>query len=806
MHSCRHEPDRLATGRLRLSAQASTGSRGPAPRRVGLPSGGPDMLADMEGETAGAVIGVGRRRLEGRQKVTGATTFTADMRIDRLATARLVLSPWPAARITGIDVTEATGAPGVLGVFTGADFPGIAAGGADQPLARGRVYYAGQPVAAVVATNEYAAADAASLVHVAYERTSAVVDPLEAMGEGAPAVLDAVAGVSADAAAHGAEAGAQSAEAGAVEPDDVSANVTYRRRVSRGDARTTLAGCDEVVQLRLAMPRVHQGFLEPHVVIAAYGADDRYTVWTPIQAPFWARQELADQLGVPVSRVRVVPMPVGGAFGGKLGCLLEPLVALLARRVGRPVRLELTRTEEFLVGRAAPASVIDIALGSDRHGTLRALVADIVIDNGASEGGMADLCAAQLTNVYRIPDIETLVRDVATNKTPAGAYRAPGAPEAAFALESAIDELARRLGRDPLDLRLQNAIREGDLLPDGSTCPRVGLVECLEAAREHPLYRATLEAGEGLGVAASGWRGGLEPATAACRVEEDGTLNVLVGSVDISGTDTTLAMIAAEAFGLPVESVRIQHGDTDLAPRAGAAAASKTTYTVGLAVERAAADARRQLLGIAAAQLEAAADDLEIVGGSVRVKGSPDQGRAIGELALATSFNSPYPPLEGTGRSAQTVRAPMFAVHLARVRVDASTGAIVVTGCAAIQDVGRALNPPEVEAQIHGGVAQGLGRVLGEQLTYGPEGQPLATTFLDYALPGADEVPAIDVRLVEVPSPAGPYGARGVAEPPAVPGAAAVANAIRNANGARLSRLPSEPWELLGPMTATPGG
>ncbi len=763
------------------------------------------MLVEMEGGV-GRVIGVGRRRLEGRQKVTGATSFTADMRIDRLATARLVVSPWSAATITGIDMTDAAAAPGVLGVFTGADFSGIAVGGADQPLAQGRVYYAGQPVAAVVATNEYAAADAASLVRVSYERRPAIVDPLEAIREGAAAVLDAAAGTSAEAAAHGAEAGAPDAGTAAREPDEPSPNVTYRRRVSRGDARATLAECDEVVRLRFAMPRVHQGFLEPHVVIAAYGTDDRYTVWTPIQAPFWARQELAGQLGVPVSRVRVVPMPVGGAFGGKLGCLLEPLVALLARRVGRPVRLELTRTEEFLLGRAGPASVIDIELGADHGGTLRALAADIVIDNGASEGGMADLCATQLTSVYRIPDVETLVRDVATNKTPAGAYRAPGAPEAAFALESAMDELARRLGRDPLELRLQNAIREGDPLPDGSTCPRVGLVECLEAAREHPLYSATLEAGEGLGVAASGWRGGLEPATAVCRVEEDGTLNVLVGSVDISGTDTTLAMIAADTLGVPAESVRVEHGDTDLAPHAGAAAASKTTYTVGLAVERAAADARRQLMEVAAAQLEAAVDDLEIIGGSVRVKGSPDQGRSIGELALATSFNSPYPPLEGTGRSAQTVRAPMFTVHVARVRVDASTGAVTVTGYAAIQDVGRALNPPEVEAQIHGGVAQGLGRALGEQLTYDPEGQPLATTFLDYMLPGADQIPAIAVQLVEVPSPAGPYGARGIAEPPAVPGAAAVANAIRNANGVRLSSLPSEPWQLLGLTTATGGG
>ncbi len=740
----------------------------------------------------GGVLGVGRRRVEGRPKVTGTTAYTADMRMDRLSAARLVVSPWPAARIAAIDVRAATAVPGVLAVVTEADLPEAQTRGPQLPLARDRVYYAGQPVAAVVAETEYAAADAAALVEVRYERLPAVVDLREAIRADAPRVLDAAASGPTDAGAHGAASVAE-------EDGDRPPNVSSQMRLRRGDARTTLARCPVKVNLRASMPRVHQGFLEPHVVVAAYGPDERYTIWTPTQGQFTLRRDVATQLGVPVRSIRVVAMPVGGGFGGKLAGLLEPLTALLARRVRRPVRLELTRTEEFLIGRSGPGSSIDIELGADADGTLRAMAADILFDNGAAAGGAAGLCAALLASVYRIPDVDLVARDVVTNKTPAGAYRAPGSPQASFALESAMDELARRLGIDPIELRLKNAVREGDVLPDGSTCPRIGLVECLEAARDHSLYTAPPVPGEGIGVAAGAWRGGLEPAAAICRVEEDGSLSVRVGSSDISGTDTTLAMLAAEAFGTTPELVRVEHGDTDLAPYAGAAGGSKTTYTVGLAVERAAADVRRQLFEIAATEMEAAVGDLELVDGTVRVKGSPDSGRSVRHLAgLAARFNGRYPPLEGSGRSAQTTQSPMYAVHVARARVDAATGALTVTGYAAIQDVGRALNPPEVVGQIHGGVVQGLGRVLGEELHYTADGQPLTTTFLDYLLPGAEQVPSIDIRLVEVPSPVGPSGARGVAEPPAVPPAAAVANAIRDACGVRLSGVPAWPWELLG--------
>jgi CO/xanthine dehydrogenase Mo-binding subunit len=400
---------------------------------------------------------------------------------------------------------------------------------------------------------------------------------------------------------------------------------------------------------------------------------------------------------------------------------------------------------------------------------------------------------------YRVPNLDLVGSDVATHKTPVGAYRAPGAPQAFFALESAVDELAHLLEMDPIELRLKNASREGDPRPDGSVWPAIGLVECLEEARRHRLYTQPLEAGEAVGVAVGAWGGGREPAAAVCKVDPDGTLRLQLGSQDISGTDTTLAMIAAETFGTSLDKVRVEGGDTDNTPYAGMAGGSKITYTVGPAVQRAAAEARRQLLEIAAEELEADPGDLLVEDGHVKVSGVPGRALSVGHLAgLAEQFGSRYLPVQGQGRAAIVEQSPMFTVHLARVRVDRDTGGFALTGYAAIQDVGRALNPPEVEGQVHGGAVQALGRVLGEEMRWDADGQLRNASFLDYALPSIDQVPEIQVSFVEVPSAAGPFGAKGVGEPPAVPGPAAVANAVFRATGCRLTSLPIDPEALIG--------
>lgn len=744
-----------------------------------------------------SVTRAGRRRQEGAGKVEGTTRFTADLEMPGLLHVQLVLSHLPSARIRGIDASAARSAPGVVAVVTGADLPDVEAAGPDKPLAIDRVYYVGQPVVAVVAESEAAAIDAAVLVEVDYEPLEAVSDPEHAMRVDAPLVLDPSEESSeGDASMHGAATEAESEPV--ARPRNVSAVATFKR----GDAGAGLKSADTVIKATYRIAGVHHSFIEPHVSMVRPEPGGGMTIWAPTQGPFMVRDEIAKLLDAAPHEVRVIPMPVGGGFGGKV-MLLETVLALLARKVRRPLRLTLTRQQEFMLGRPAPAAMFEIELGAKRDGTLVALRARYRYDNGATGGWHAGITGSFLGGTYRIPNFDITGYEVSTNKTPTDAYRAPGGPQAYFALESAMDELATDLGIDPIALRLRNASREGDPSADETPWPRIAMVECLEAAQRHPLYTAPLQAGEGVGVALGSWGGARTPAAAGCRVEPDGTLAVLIGSPDISGSATGLGLIAAEAFGVSPDKVRVDVGDTATAPFGPMAAGSQVTYSVGGAVHEAALEARRQLLEIATEQLEAAPEDLDIADGRVTVKGVPDRFVEITQLvALSTEFMGKFRPVQSTGRSAVQSASPAFTVHIARVRTDPETGAFQLTGYAAIQDVGRAINPPEAEGQVHGGAAQSLGRALGEQLFYDSDAQLRNGSFLDYDLPTIDQLPAIDVQLVEVPSPVGPLGAKGAGEPPAIPGPAALANALARATGVRLREMPIDRSKLVRALSA----
>lgn len=725
--------------------------------------------------------------------MTGATQFTADLPVAGLLHVRLILSPVASARLRGVDVATALKVTGVVDVVTGADLPETDSAGPDQPLAVGRVFYAGQPIAAVIADSEAAAVDGAALVAVDYDESAAVVDPDAAMRGDAPLVLDEQERADdEDASLHGASAAADEA------PEERPRNVSGVAHLKRGDAADALAKADVVVRGTYRIAGAHHSFMEPHVAVARPEPDGSLTIWTSTQGPFVVRGAVAELVDLPTHSVRVVPMAVGGGFGGKIG-LLEPLLALLALRVRRPVRLALDRSQEFAVGRPAPAASFDLELGAKKDGTLLALRVRFHYDNGATAGWHAGLTANFLGGTYRIPNFDIRGYEVTTNKTPVDAYRAPGATQAYFALESALDELAVELGIDPIELRLRNVSREGDPTADGARWPRIASLEVLEEARAHPLYTTPLREGEALGVALGAWGGARTPSAAGCRVEPDGTVSVLVGSPDISGTATGLAIIAAEAFGVSPDRVRVEVGDTGSAPFSTTSSGSQVTYSVGPAVFEAATEARRQLLEIATEELEAAAEDLDIVDGKVQVKGAPSRSVEITRLiALSTEFMGRHKPVQATGRSAVQSASPMFTVHVARVRFDRETGAYRLTGYAAIQDVGHAINPPEVEGQVHGGAAQALGRALGEQLAYDADGQLRSGSFIDYEIPAADQIPEIDVRLVEVPSPVGPLGAKGVGEPPAIPGTAALANAVSRASGVRVREAPIDRSLLAG--------
>ena len=725
------------------------------------------------------------RRQEGGEKVTGQTRFTADLDLPGQLYVQLVVAHLASGRISRIDTRAALSIPGVVDVVKGADLGALNNPGPDLPLAVDRVFYVGQPVVAVIAQSEAVAADAAALVEVEYAELTAVVEPSDAIRPDSAKVLDEDETASAeDASIHGASAAADET------PRDRPANVSGVAHLTRGDTDAALKSADIVIAAAYDIGRAHQSFMEPHVAAVRPEPDGGLTIWSSTQGPFVIRDDIAQMTGLPTRKVRVIPMPVGGGFGGKIE-LLEPLLALLALRVRRPVRLALGRSHEFVVGRPAPSARFDLELGARRDGTLLALRARFRFDNGATAGWHAGLTGGFLAGTYRIPNFDVQGLEVSTNKTPADAYRAPGATQAYFALESAMDELALELNLDPIELRLRNVSREGDPTADGHTWPRVASVEVLEEAKRHPLYTAPLTENEAVGVALGSWGGARTPSAAGCRVEPDGTVSITVGSPDISGTATGLAIIAAEAFGVAAEKVRVEVADTSSAPFSATSSGSQVTYSVGGSVYEAAREARRQMLEVAAEELEAAPEDLDIVDGRVAVKGSPSRSVEITKLVqVSREFMGRHKPIEAVGRSAVQAASPMFTMHIARVKVDPETGAYALTGYAAIQDVGRAINPPEVEGQIHGGSVQALGRALGEELVYDGDGQLRSASFLDYELPAADQIPQIDVRLIEVPSPVGPLGAKGVGEPPAIPGTAALANAVSRAAGVRVRKAP----------------
>lgn len=739
-------------------------------------------------------VGKSRLRWEGPAKLSGKAEYVADLKLPGSLSARLVLSPHARARIRKIVTAQAERLPGVAAVFTDADLAGLGGRGF---LAGEEVFYVGQPVAVVVAVDEATAEDAADLVQVEYEAMPAVVDPLAAMRDDAPLVRpDRVQPVGEDAAAHG--AATSTARAGESKPKNVNSIAHYRR----GNLDRGWALADVVVSNTFRVAGVHPGYMETQGLVVEPRSDGGVNVWASTQGAFTLQRHLASALGLPEHLIRVTPMTIGGGFGGKI-ILHQALIAQIARILKRPIRLIYDRMQDMLSSKPAPGAIIKVRMGATKEGRLVALESELILDSGAAPGAPVGIAAMVLASTYRFEHLDVKGYEVLTHKAPVGAYRAPGAPQAFFALESQVDEIARRLNMDPIELRLRNASRQGDPMADGKPWPRIGLVECLERVRSHPFWtERKKDAGEGYGVAAGGWLGGMEPAVAACRLQSDGSFSLHIGAVDLTGTDTTLGMIAAEVLGVEPDRINIVRGNTDHAPFAGLSAGSKVTYTVGAAVRQAAEEARRQLLAVAAEHMEVSVDDLEIIDNAIAVRGAPAKSVPIAEIArLTTAYGSRYAPVHGFGRSAIHQRSPGFAVHVAKVHVDQDTGRIRPVAYLAVQDVGKALNPAEVRGQIHGGVAQGIGRALLERMAYDDHGQLVAASFMDYLIPTAQDVPPIQVELVEVPSPDGPFGAKGVGEPPVVPVMAAVANAVVDAVGVRITQAPMTPavfWEKAG--------
>jgi CO/xanthine dehydrogenase Mo-binding subunit len=708
--------------------------------------------------------------------------------------ARPVTSPYAHAHIRGIDATQALQTPGVVRVLTAADLAGdIGASSGKSPIADGEVVFAGQFVALVLAESDAAAQDGVAAVAVDYEPLPVVMTLDDGLDPNSPHIRETrIEANDEEASMHNADAAVQSEE----NDQFVAPNVSNTVYFARGDVAAGFAAADAVVEFTVESLTVHQGYLEPQVCLVDMTPLGDLTVYTSTQAAFYCRSRVAEAVGLPVQRINVVPMPVGGGFGGKF-VLIEPMVAAAAIAVGRPVLLRYSRMDDFLAGNPAPDCRISVKLGATRDGDITALESRLVFDTGSGGGSPLQIAAILHGGYYRFPNMELRGHEVLTNKPGAGAYRAPGAQQATFAIESAIDELARKLDLDPLEFRLRNCAVEGDERPNGGAWPRIGLKECLEALQAHPAWKerdAARANGRGVGIAVGGWPGGIEPATAVCRLDANGKLTVVLGSVDLTGTNTAFAQIAATTFDMSADDITVTTAPTDAAPFAGGTGGSKITYTVGKAVQRAAEDALRQILAVASEALEASVDDLEVVDGAVRVRGVPGSAISLKDVASRTmGFTARNEPVYGTGSTAIHESAPGFAVHLVEVEIDEITGATRPVRYVAIQDVGFAINPAEVEAQIHGGVAQGLGWALYEGMVYDADGQLLTATLMDYVLPRAEMIPPIETVLVEVNSEHGAYGAKGIGEPPAIPGAAAVANAVRDLTGTRVLSLPIKP-------------
>jgi CO/xanthine dehydrogenase Mo-binding subunit len=746
-------------------------------------------------------VGKPAPRIDGAAKVTGRAQYTDDVKLPRMLHAKVLSSPYAHAQIKSIDTVKARRIPGVEAVVTAAELPPYKKNPSNR---RGIIFpddevlFFGQPVAAVLASDPHVAEQALGLVQVEYEALPPVVDPLEAMNEGAPLVRAPLEDID-----RSEEQGHTAVDLESGDKEGRSSNVASETPFKRGDVEAGFAEADVVVERTWRSPMVHQSYIEPHSTIADHDGRE-LTVWSSTQAPFYIRDELAQTLGLAENQIRVIAAEMGGGFGGKI-YLTELMVSALAMLVRRPVKYIMSRHEDMLAATPAPFAHIELKTGMKRDGTLTAIQARLVYDTGAFPGAAVPAGATAIGGYYKCPNLDILGLEVMTNKVSVGALRAPAAHNATYAIECHMDMMAAELGLDPLEVRLKNCVEEGDPIPSGQPYPRIGLKECLEAISESEVWKRRAankgKPNRGTGIAVGGWMGGLQPASAVVCLNSDGTINVTVGAADITGVNTSFQQITAEVLDVPLEQVTVTYGDTKTAPYAGMSAGSKTTYTVGRAVKLAAEDARRQMLEIAAQRLEATPEDLETVDGEVRVIGSPDKAITFKRIGRwTTNFGARYPVVVGRGAISATKTAPGFTAQAAEVEVDPDTGEVTLTGFAIAQDAGFAINPASVEGQMQGGSSQGLGLALWEEMQYDDQGRLLNGNLLDYRLPTARDLPPIETHIVEVASEEGPYGARIVGEPSIVPGIAAVANAVADATGARVTEAPITPERVLRAM------
>ena len=732
------------------------------------------------------VIGTRPIRHDGTDKVTGRAKYGADFSASDLLHGKVLRSPHAHAKIKSIDVSKALAYPGVKAIITGQDMPiskmespgRTAKFASDNVMAREKVLYKGHPLAAVAAVNAHVADSAALLINVEYEVLPPLMSVQQAMKDGAKPVHDDV----------------TTTELG--ERTDKVSNVATHLRFEQGDTEKGFAEADIIVEREFTTATVHQGYIEPQNAAALWNADGNVTIWTSTQGSFSVREALSGVLDLPVSKIKVVPMEIGGGFGGKIPIYLEPLAALLSQKTGQPVKLIMSREEVFESTGPTSGTHIKVKMGATKEGKLVAADAYLAYEAGAYPGSMVGAGAQCVFAPYDIENMKVDGYDVVVNKPKTAAYRAPAAPNAAFAGEAVVDEIARKLGMDPIEFRLLNASKEGTRRVDGPVFPRVGNVECLEASRDTAQYKSKLEGpNRGRGVASGFWFNiGLQ-SSCSIGVNDDGTITLVEGSTDIGGTRASIAMQAAEVLGIAAEDVHPSVGDTDSVGYTFLTGGSRVTFATGWAAHDCAQDIKKKMIERAATIWDVSADDVELEDGEFRHKSDPDLKMTFKELA--GQLNGSGGPISSQVSVDPKGAGGAFSTHIVDVEVDTETGKVTILDYTAIQDAGKAIHPSYVEGQMQGGVVQGIGWALNEEYFFNEDGQMTNSSFLDYRMPTSLDLPMISTVIVEVANPGHPYGVRGVGEIPIVPPMAAIANAIHDAIGVRMNVLPMSPGAVL---------
>jgi len=748
------------------------------------------------------VVGTRPIRHDGNDKVTGRARYSADMTLPRMLVGKVLRSPHAHAKINSIDTSKAEALSGVLAIVTSADFaqPGgkitdLGEGAMANPkwisnnvMAAEKALYKGHAVAAVAAITNEIAEQAAALINVDYEVLPAVTDVLEAMKDDAPVLHERLAN----------STNADIRPGGLRDDDDTekATNISNHFTFELGDADKGFKAADVIIEREYRTATVHQGYIEPHTATAMWGEDGKLTVWGSSQGHFQIRDLISLVLGIPVSHIKVVPMEIGGGFGGKTVIYLEPVVAALSMKSRRPVKISMGRSEVFQATGPTSGSATRVKIGANNDGKITAADITMIYEAGAFPGSpIVQACQCVLTP-YEIADGRIEGYDVVVNKPKAAAYRAPGVPAASFAVESVIDEIAQKLGVDPLEFRVKNGVKEGSRRIPGPVLQQVGYMETLSAAMNSDHYKSKLEGpNRGRGVAAGFWFNGTGPACATGSVNADGTVSLVEGNPDIGGGRASVAMQMAEVLGIPAEDVHPSVGDTDSVGYTSLTAGSGATFKSGWASYEAAHDIRQQMINRAARIWEVTADDVEYSNGVASHKSDPELKLTFKQLAAR--LNGTGGPIVGRGNVNPAGVGNAFAVHIADVEVDPETGKVEVLRYTALQDVGKAIHPSYVEGQLQGGVAQGIGWALNEEYVYNTDGHMDNSSFLDYRMPTSLDLPMIDTVLVEVPNPGHPFGARGVGEVCIIPPLAAMANAIHAAAGVRMDVLPMSPGNVL---------